>query len=104
MGDAAGIIGARLFREANAAGVLVINEEALGAETGVVGVVALRAQVGRIAQEEQWQHIDERMRGRVQAIPEGEPLCRQRRARRLRHPNVRRLHAFSGQPSLKKLF
>ena len=50
--NAAGSIRARLLREADAARVLVIDKEALGAEAGVIGIVALRAKVGRVAQEE----------------------------------------------------
>ena len=37
----------------------------------------------------------------MQAVPEGQPLCRQRHARRLRHPNVCRLHAIQDNPLLR---
>ncbi len=82
-----------LSGEPDAAGVLVKDEKPLRAEARVVGVVTLRAQVAGVAQQEQGHHVDQRVAGCMQALPEGQlplshlPPCG------LRHPDVRRLRA-----------
>ena len=68
--------GACLAGEADAAGVLIKYQQALGAEARVVGVVALCAQVSRVAEQEEGHHIDECVAGAVQALTEGQAPLR----------------------------
>ena len=86
-----------LLSQAYSARVLIINQDALRAEPGVIWVVAFRAHVAAVTHQEQWQHVEHRVAGGMQPIAERHPRLLHLLAGAAGNPDVSSLLVSSTQ-------